>query len=161
MENCPEVTLFQSIDTYPDEATARDRFYQDVLAVLFEPRVIYPNQTRDGFGFRLLSQPGDPLSEVAENDQTYANEEARDEAIEKIFLLVLTARYAIKSQPFAQFLTVYDQQQADEQSSSPPAPQYMGQIRPNDGPVLLQGRWGYVDEKAAWNHGNTLMDLFQ
>lgn len=160
----PEITLLQSIETYPDEATARDCFYQEVLAVLFETGVICPNQTCDEFGFRLLSQPGDLLSEVAENGQTYATEEARDEAIEKIFLLVRTARYAIKVQPFAQFLTVYDQQQADDESSSAlvkSVPKFMGQIRPNDGPILLQGRWSYVKEETAWNHGNTLMELIQ
>lgn len=156
-----EVTLLQSIETYPDQTTARDCFYQDVLAVLFEPGVVCPNQTRDGFGFRLLSQPGILLSEVAENAQPYATEEARDEAIEKIFLLVRTARYVITVQPFAQFLTVYEPEQTEEQASSPSMPEYMGQMRPNDGPSLLQGRWGYVEEEAAWNHGNDLMELIQ
>ncbi|NEQ53280.1 MAG: hypothetical protein F6K11_24620 [Leptolyngbya sp. SIO3F4] len=158
MGNQPEVTLLQSIETYPDEATANGHFYQDVLAVLFEPGVICPNQTQDGFGFRLLSQPGDLLSEVAENVETYATEEERDGAIEKIFLLVLTARYEVIAQPLTQILPVYD---SDPSAQSSKVSKYRGQIRPNNGPILLQGRWGYADETAAWEHGDTLMEIIQ
>ncbi|MGC1528100.1 MAG: hypothetical protein WA783_18800, partial [Phormidesmis sp.] len=136
------VILLQSIDTYVDEETARDRFYQDVLAVLFEPGVICPTQNRDCFAFQLLSQPRNSLTRVAENVQLFATEAARDEAIEHLMMLVRTARYAIAPQPLAQVLPVYtppaddpDSSQATPEGSTQTEPKYIGQIRPNDGPV--------------------------
>ena len=178
LENKPAVSLLQSINTYADQDIARNRFYQDVLAVLFEPGVIAPTQNRDGFGFRLLSQPRDLLTEVAENAQPYATEEERDDALEQLLRLVRTARYMIEALPLAQFLPVYkpapDQsslsvpqeavpQEAVPQESVPQAlaPQYIGQIRPNDGPVLLQGQWVYTDENTAWEQGDILIELLQ
>ena len=162
------VILLQSIGTYTDEETARDRFYQDVLAVLFEPGVICPTQSRDGFGFQLLSQPRNSQTKVAENVQSYNTEEARDEAIETLLVLVRTARYAIAPQPFAQALPVYTppadnsgSPHATPEASTQTAPKYTGQIRPNDGPILLQSRWAYIKEQTAWDQGNILMGLIQ
>ena len=164
--------MIQSIDTYADEETARDRFYQDVLAVLFEPGVICPTQNRDCFGFQLLSQPRNSLTRVAENVQPFATEAARDEAIEQLMMLVRTARYAIAPQPLAQVLPVYtppaddpDSSQATPEASTQTEAEYTGQIRSNDDPiddpVLLQGRWGYVQEQTAWDQGDVLMGLIQ
>ncbi|MEM9212732.1 MAG: hypothetical protein AAGD25_00015 [Cyanobacteria bacterium P01_F01_bin.150] len=99
--------LLQSIDTYPDEETACDRFYQDVLAVLFEPGVICPIQDQETFGFRLLSQPRNAGSAVAENAQSYGTAEDRDAALETLLIHVRTARYAIAIQPLTHVLPIY------------------------------------------------------
>ena len=157
-DNGQRATLLQSMETYPDETTARTRFYQDVVAVLFEPGVISPTENQDGFGFRLLSQPRDLLSEVAENPQPYATEAERDDAIDQLFLLVRTARYAIATQPLAQALPVYP---GKPDSSSASATQFRGKICPHNGPPLLHGRWRFTDETTAWEQGNTLMELVQ
>ena len=170
-ENKSAAILLQSIETYVDEETARDRFYQDGLSVLFDPGTIFPTQKRDGFGFQLLSEPCKPRTRVAENAQIFATEEARDDAIEQLMMLVRTARYTIAAQPYAQFLSVEDSvsspddsEQTDSEqteSTSNALPKFVGQLQHPDGSILLQGRQGYRKEETAWQRGDIWMELIQ
>lgn len=151
------ITLLQSIPSFEDENTARNCFYQDVLGVLFEPGIIEPVETKEGFGFRILSKPreretfrlGNVLqsrnrnSAVATSPQFYPSESERDGAIEHLFLLVRTARLNITWNGL-------------EDSSDP---SYIGRIYDQNNCILLEGKERYNTPELAWKQGNIFMEL--
>ena len=139
-------TLLQGKKVLENENEARDRFYRDLLGILDE-RVIYLTATPDGFGFRVLSRPSDPKSEVAMHPQTYQTATERNAVVNRLFLLVRTARLNIKVKQH-----------------------YIGQIYGEDGQILLQSRNYYYEKEeekrkkrleACWQNGNLLMELAQ
>ncbi|NJP11786.1 MAG: hypothetical protein HC866_21855 [Leptolyngbyaceae cyanobacterium RU_5_1] len=134
-------TLLQGIRLYTDEHTTRDRFYQEILGSLFEPGVIVPTTSSDGFGFRILSRPRDRRSEAAIHPQVYASERDRDSAIERLLLLVRTARLTIN---------------VNQQDTA-----YLGQIDDGANHLLLQGTQRHATEAIAWTQGNILVELAQ
>ncbi|MUG97767.1 hypothetical protein F7734_37850 [Scytonema sp. UIC 10036] len=134
--------MLESMETYKDVNTARDRFYQDVLGVLFEPNAIQSINSKQGFSFRILSRPREDRSAVAIHPQTYTSADARDEAIEHLLLLVRTARLhteikTIEKKP------------------------YIGEIYNPENQLLLQTTQSYTTADDAWKQGNTLMELAQ
>nr|MDZ8203790.1 hypothetical protein [Dendronalium sp. ChiSLP03b] len=133
--------VLQSIQVFENENTARDRFYCDVLGILFEPGAIYPTATNDGFGFRVLSKPGDRKSEVAIHPHTYTSEQERDAAVNGLFLLVRTARLSISI----------------EQQS----PAFIGQVCDQEKHIILEGTQRHDTEDAAWKESNFLVELAQ
>ncbi|OUL37364.1 hypothetical protein BV372_02930 [Nostoc sp. T09] len=135
-----EATLLQGTELLENENAARDRFYRDVLGIL-EPTTIFPTETKDGFGFRVLSRPRDQKSEVAIHPQNYATASERDAAINRLFLLVRTARLTTE---------------ITQQSSA-----YVGQIYDKQGQTLLQSQQRHNNIEDAWQHGNILLELAQ
>ncbi|OUL35160.1 hypothetical protein [Nostoc sp. 106C] len=133
-------TLLQGTELLENENAARDRFYRDVLGIL-EPTTIFPTETKDGFGFRVLSRPRDQKSEVAIHPQNYTTASERDAAINRLFLLVRTAR-----------LTTEITQQS---------PAYVGQVYDKHGQTLLQSQQRRDKIEDAWQHGNILLELAQ
>jgi uncharacterized protein YegP (UPF0339 family) len=134
-------TMLQSLQVFDTQNTARDRFYCDVLGILFEPGAIYPTATKDGFDFRVLSRPGDRKTEVAIHPHTYASEQERDAAVNRLFLLVRTAR-----------LTITIEKQS---------PAFIGQVRDRNQHIILQGTQRHETEADAWKQGNILVELAQ
>jgi hypothetical protein len=132
------VTLLQSTQLFDNQSTARDRFYCDLLGIL-EPEAIYPTATPDGFGFRVLSRPPDQKSEVAIHPQIYGTAAERDAVINRLFLLIRTARLSINT----------------EQKYN------IGQIYGQDEQILLQTKQYYDNIQEAWQHGNILIELAQ
>ncbi len=132
------VTLLQSTQLFDNESAASDRFYHDLLGIL-EPGAIYPTATSDGFGFRVLSRPPDQKSEVAIHPQIYGTAAERDTVINRLFLLIRTAR-----------LTINIQQKHN-----------IGQIYGEDEQILLQTKQYYDNIQDAWQHGNILIELAQ
>ncbi|PAX56953.1 hypothetical protein [Brunnivagina elsteri] len=137
------VTLLQGMQIFEDENTTRDRFYQDVLGVLFEPGAIEPTTTQEGFGFRVLSQPRNRRSAVATSPQFYASESKRDAAIEHLFLLVRTAHLNITWTGL-------------ENSSDPT---YIGRIYDQNQNILLEASQRHTTPETAWEQGDVLMEL--
>jgi uncharacterized protein YegP (UPF0339 family) len=132
------VTLLQSTQLFDNESAARDRFYRDLLGIL-QPGAIYPTATPDGFGFRVLSRPPDQKSEVAIHPQIYRTAAERDAVINRLFLLIRTARLSINIQQ------KYN----------------IGQIYGEDEQILLQSKQYYDNIQDAWQHGNILIELAQ
>ncbi|MEO0407815.1 MAG: hypothetical protein AAF289_10735, partial [Cyanobacteria bacterium P01_A01_bin.135] len=150
IDGCPEVTLLEGAQLYADEDKARDSVYQALLTVLFEPGVICPTQSHEGFGFHILSRPRDRRSTVAQSPEVYGTEAERDWAIERVLLLVRTARFALATPPLTATLPAAPAGQTpaeppenpgSEASESPEQDEagYLGQIK-DDHQVLLQGR---------------------
>ncbi|QIR36399.1 hypothetical protein HCG51_06255 [Tolypothrix sp. PCC 7910] len=133
--------LLQSIPVFADEKTARDRFYFDVLGNLFEPGAIYLTTSKEGFGFRILSQPGNRKTEVAIHPHTYTSEPEQDVAINRLFFLIRTARL---------ICTPEKQQVAS-----------IGEIYGDNQQIILQTAQRYQTEADAWQQGNTLVELAQ
>ncbi|MDJ0697433.1 hypothetical protein [Mastigocoleus sp. MO_188.B34] len=138
-----EVTLLHGMQLFADENTTRDRFYEDVLGILFEPGAIEPTASQLGFGFRVLSQPRNRGSAVATSPQLYASESERDAAIEHLFLLVRTAHLNITWTGL-------------ENSSGPT---YIGRIYDQNRNILLEASHRHNTPEAAWEQGNVLMEL--
>ncbi|MDJ0620112.1 MAG: hypothetical protein QNJ63_25790 [Calothrix sp. MO_192.B10] len=138
------VTLLESIQLFEDENTARDRFYQDVLGVLFEPGAIEPTTTNEGFGFRVLSKPRNRRSAVATSSRFYPSEKERDGAIEHLFLLIRTARLNITWTGL-------------ENSSEDPT--YIGRVYDQNRNILLESSQHYTTSETAWEQGDVLMEL--
>lgn len=137
------VTILQGLQLFADENIVRDRFDQDVLSVLFEPGVIEPTTTNEGFGFRVLSKPGNRRSAVATSPQLYTSESERDAAIEHLFLLVRTAHLNITWTGL-------------ENSSNP---SYIGRVYDQNGNILLETSKRHTTPETAWEQGNVLMEL--
>jgi len=137
------VTLLQGLQLFADENIVRDRFYQDVLGVLFEPGAIEPTTSHEGFGFRVLSKPRDRHSAVATSPQLYASERERDGAIEHLFLLVRTAHLNITWTGL-------------ENSSHPT---YIGRVYDQNRNILLETSQRHTTQETAWEQGNVLMEL--
>ncbi|AKG21577.1 hypothetical protein [Calothrix sp. 336/3] len=145
-----EVELLQGFQLCENENIARDRFYQDVLSVLFEPGAIEPTRSNEGFGFRVLSKPRvrdifrrNQRNVVAISPQLYASERERDAAIEHLFLLVRTAHFNITWTGL-------------ENSSNP---NYIGRIYDQNRNILLEASQRYPTPERAWEQGNILMEL--
>jgi hypothetical protein len=129
--------LLEGTQFFNDQNTACDRFYSQVLGVLFEPEILSFTNTQAGFGFEILSRPGDRTSQVAVHPQTYASELEREAAVHHLFLLVRTARLAITLQR---------------------QPAFESRIYAPDGSIVLRGQ-RYDTAEAAWKQGDTLMEL--
>jgi hypothetical protein len=179
------VTLLEGTQLFDNENTACDRFYQDVLGVLFEPGAIEPTTTPEGCGFRVLSQPRVQRSTAATSPQLYPSESERDAAIEHLFLLVRTARLInITPAPGSiQFWLIYflkltlesrvdnltryaliklasfpDPNYIVELGSSPD-PTYIGRVYDQNHHILLEGSQHYSTPEAAWKQGDICMEL--
>ncbi len=133
------VTLLQSAQLCDAPTIAHDRFYQDVLGILFEAGAIDPTGTKDNFGFRIWQRPRDPKSVVAMHPETYRTAADRDAVINRLFLLIRTARLSIKLEQRHNIGQIYDQ----------------------DGPILLQSQRSDDQIQAAWQHGNYLLEQAQ
>ncbi|MDZ8055896.1 MAG: hypothetical protein RMX68_016645 [Aulosira sp. ZfuVER01] len=136
LEDWQRTTLLQGTELLENEDIARDRFYRDVLGVLFESGAIDPTSTEEGFSFRILSQPRDQTTEVAIHPKNYATAAERDAAINRLFLLLRTARLNIEIKQY-----------------------YIGQIYGQDEKILLQNQQYYENIEETWQRGNILLEL--
>jgi hypothetical protein len=126
--------LLQATQIFETQDRAIDRFYQDVLGMLFEPQLRYSSATRQGFSFGVLGRPGDSSSKVAIHPQVYATAAERDAIVNQLFLLIRTNRL-----PFAIAQTQ--------------APGYVGQI------ADLRTTERFEDAQKAWEQGDRIMEL--
>ncbi|MBE9009581.1 hypothetical protein IQ250_05110 [Pseudanabaenaceae cyanobacterium LEGE 13415] len=131
--------LLEATQLFSDAATARDRFYQMVLGVLFEPGLRYSSTDLEGFSFGVLSRPGNCQSKVAIHPRHYATEQERDAAVDRLFLLVRSVRIT--------------------SSLNPQTSANVGRIYGQDGAILLQSTQRYENEQTGWEQGNLLMEL--
>jgi hypothetical protein len=168
------ITILQGIQIFEDENTTCDRFYQEVLGVLFEPGAIEPTTTQEGFGFRVLSKPRDQRSAVATSPQLYPSAGERDAAIEHLFLLVRTAHLAIDIIPESgsiPFWLIYFfkwtlesrannfTQYALIKLGSSPDPTYIGRVYEQTHNILLEGTQHHPTPETAWEQGDVFMEL--
>jgi hypothetical protein len=169
------VTLLQSLQGFETEELARDHFYQTVLGVLFEPGAIEPTATQEGFGFRVLSRPGDRRSQAASSPRLYGSEAERDGAIEHLFLWVRTARLTVEVIPTPEsteleripFWLIYILRWAlvtktahlIADALTPPYSTYIGRVYDQNRQILLQEKQRHGTAEAAWVQGDVLMEL--
>jgi len=142
----------QGVTLQPDEAAARAQFYRDVLGRLFEPDAIAPHDTPEGFSFRVIlpaSAPEAPPEILAIHPRPddpdayrfYPTAAKRDEAMLELRQFIRTSGITVEKQQIEQPL--------------------VGKILGTDNSVLLQGIQRFTEESAAWQHGNTLVELAQ
>lgn len=131
--------LLEGTQLFEDVGTAHDRFYHDVLGVLFEPEMRYFSTTPEGFSFGVLSRSGCFKNKVAIHPQTYTTELERDAVVNRLFFLIRTVQVGI---------TINQQSQA-----------YIGRIHGQDGSILLQTTQRYNTADDAWKYSSILMEL--
>lgn len=90
-------TLLEGTRLFADATAAIDHFYNDVLGFLLEPGIIEPtaDATTESFSFRVLSFSPNPTSDpevLAIHPQSYSSPSQRDQAIERLQLLLKTTR---------------------------------------------------------------------
>ncbi|AFY99506.1 hypothetical protein [Calothrix sp. PCC 6303] len=177
--------LLQSTQLFSNRSIARDRSYQDVLGVLFEPGAIEPTTTQEGFGFRVLSKPREQQSAAATSPQLYSSESERDGAIEHLFLLVRASRLIniipepgsipfwliyflkltlqLRVDNFTQYALIKLASSPDPnyilELASSPNPTYIGRVYDQNHNILLELTQHYPTPEAAWKQGNICMEL--
>lgn len=149
-----QTVLLQGIQLFANDTLVREHFYRDVLGILFESEAIARTEINGQFGFQVVTlQPvgGEEITLLAIHPALYGSDSEREEKIESLLLLLRTVRLTQEEEPLKPAYSgwIYDQTETD---------------------ILLQGtqRYIYVNEaeqaaakQAAWQHGNTLIELAQ
>lgn len=164
------VTILQGLQLLNDENMVRDRFYQDVLSVLFEPGAIEPIKTQAGYSFRVLIEPRNRRSAVAISPLFYSSETERDAAIEHLFLLVRSAGLNINFFSrlesvafwliyFLQWILVSGKPNLMRYVLTELGYLYIGRVYDRNNRVLLQAKQYHGTPEFAWQQGDILMEL--
>lgn len=161
-DDAPAIPWLQGQHRFPDEATARQAVYREVLGCIFDADAIAPYDTPSGYGFHIVaavaseapsepspSEPSPPAPiVVAIHPQPedpsayrlYATPAARDRAIAQLRLRLQTVRLHLDAHPMTG---------------------WRGHIVGSADERLLQGTDPFDTEAEAWAHGNALIELAQ
>jgi hypothetical protein len=151
-----QTVLLQGIQLFANDTLVRECFYHEVLGILFEPEAIARTETNGQFGFQVVTlQPvgGGEIEILAIHPALYESELEREEKIESLLLLLRTIGLTQEQEALKPAYSgwIYDQTETE---------------------ILLQGTQRYTYEihdeageaeakRAAWQHGNTLIELAQ